>query len=103
MNTDKQNPRLYESIFDENLFMTKGRARVGLGAGLAAAEQGRRLFADDFFATRYFLFALVQVIARDGLQIVNVIEVNVPHQVYFRVDVAWDSDVHQKQWTILAE
>ena len=51
-------------------------------------------FADDGFAAGDFLLALLEIVVRDGLQVVDVVEINVIEEIHLRLDVARDGDIN---------
>src|SRR5207302_10854722 len=84
--------------------MAEGRTRTGRQAGRPFRVQQRfDLLTDHGFATGDFLTTLFEIIVGDGLQIVNVVEVNVFQKIHFRLDVTWYRDVDQQQWPVLAK
>src|SRR5262245_1143006 len=67
------------------------------------AGQAASLVANNGFAARDFLFPLAQIVGGNRLQIVNVVEVNVVHEVHIRIDVSRDGDVDEKQRGIFSQ
>ena len=58
-------------------------------------KQRLRLLPDDLLAAGDFLLALLEISVSDGLQVINVVEVNVFQEVHFRLDVARHGDVNE--------
>src|SRR4051812_1388538 len=66
-------------------------------------KQCARAFLDDGFAFGDFFAPLLHVIVGDLLEIVDVEKVNLIQKIYFRINVARDGDIDQKQGTIFAQ
>ncbi len=69
---------------------------------MRAAEEVPGPGADDGFATGDFLAALAQVVVGDGLEVVNVVEINIFEKIDLRLDVAGNGDINDKQRPVLA-
>src|SRR5262245_33884453 len=86
------------------LLMPKGWPRAGsnLGGRATRSDQRLRFLGDDGFATCDFIFALLEIIVGNRLQVIDVVEVDVFQEVNFRFDVARDGDVDQEQGAVSA-
>ena len=84
--------------------MAEGGTRTGRQPGrLFRVQQRFDLLPDDGFATDDFLAPLFEVIVGDGLQVVNVVEVNVFQKIHLGLDIPWYRDVNQQQRPVLAQ
>src|SRR5947199_10198494 len=84
--------------------MAEDRARTGRQSErLFRAQQHFDLLTSDGFATDDFLAPLFEVIVGDGLQVVNVVEVNVFQKIHLGLDIPWYRDVNQQQRPVLAQ
>jgi hypothetical protein len=68
---------------------------AGQRTGMNFAEEWFDFVANDLFAPNNFLFTLFQIVVGDGLEVVNVIEINVLHEIDFGIDVARHGDVNE--------
>ena len=73
------------------------RARLGV------AHERPGLLADDGRAPGDFLLALAKVIVGNGLQIIDVVEVNVLQKIDGRINVARHGDVNEQQRPVAAQ
>ena len=84
--------------------MAKGRPRRAVqGLGASLDEQAARVLTNDRFAPDDFLPALLEIIVGDGLEVIDVIEVNVLQKVDLGVDVARHGDVDEQQRAVAAQ
>src|SRR5256885_583058 len=80
--------------------MPKGGPNARLSLHARSSQQSFSLFTNDLPAADYFLFALLQVIIRNGLQVIDVIQKHALHEVHGWIYVARNGDVDQQQWTV---
>src|SRR4051812_34856647 len=84
--------------------MAKGRLREWWQTRTPpTSNQGARFLLNDRFTPRDLFLALLQVIVGDGLQVVDVVEVDILEEIHFRLDVAGHRDVDQKQRPVFSE
>src|SRR5262249_53140670 len=74
----------------------------GFRPGRQFRSERNSTLADDRLAFGEFLFAIADVFADDGLEVVHVVEVNVFEFLDVRIDVARNSDIDQEQRPISA-
>src|SRR6185436_14589876 len=84
--------RAIRAIRGSKSLVPERRPGAGQGRNLAGAKQGGDFFADNLFATDDLLLALLQVVVGDRLQVVDVVEIDVRHQVHLGIDVAGHRD-----------
>src|SRR5690606_23679590 len=65
--------------------------------GGGSGEKTGGFLANDRLAAGHFHVALLQVIVRDRLEVIDVVEENVLHEVDFGLDVARHGNVDQEQ------
>src|SRR5688572_21130579 len=95
--------RCHEWQFETRSFVSESRfGFIGDGRALGSTEKSSGLLPNDYLAPRYFLFSLAKIIGRNGLEVINVVEVNVIHEVDFRLNVARHGDVDDEQCAILS-
>src|SRR5438045_7843929 len=82
--------------------MPKGRLRERRQARAPAASEALGLLGDDCFASRNLIFALLEIICRDGLEIVDVIEIDILHEIDFRLNIARHGNIDEQQWPIFS-
>src|SRR5437870_2547954 len=84
--------------------MTEGRTRAGCQTRMPfGAQQRSGLLPNDRFASGDLLAALLEGVVGDGLEVVDVVEVNVLQKVHLGFDVPRHRDVDQQQGPVFAE
>ena len=72
----------------------------GIFRKFICGQQGGNFLGNNFFAAGNFFFAQIQIIARDALQVVHVVEVDVIEFADSGVNVARHGDVNQQQRSV---
>jgi hypothetical protein len=76
---------------------------MGRSTRFGALEESGGLFEDDLLAPGDFLLALLKVIVGDALEIIDVVQENILHEVHLWFNVARDGDVDEQKWAIAAK
>ena len=66
-------------------------------------EKASGLFADDLFTPHDFLLSLFEIIVCNRLQVVDVVEENIFHEIDFRFDVTRNGYIDEQQRAVSAK
>src|SRR6185369_8816134 len=78
-------------------------ASVQISVFAVSPKQPLDSLPDNFFATCDFLLALLEVISGNRLEVIDVIEVDILHEINLRLNIARHGDIDQEQSSIPPE